>query len=141
MRKISFRIPKLFVRGLGLGAILALSVSNAPALHAQSACDDVSGVWVVDLDLPGSGQNSVTITLEQTECEVAGVIEGRNTTHIEDGKVEGPTAIFTAVAHNQANGQALPIVWNVTVEGDDVSGTLNSPMMGIIEFTGTRAGS
>lgn len=140
MKRTTCGIPRL-VRGLWLGTILALTVLNAPALYAQSECDDLSGAWVVDLDLPGSGQSSVTITLEQNECEVAGIIEGRNKTPIEEGTVEGSTATFTAVAHNQANGEALSIVWIVTVEDDDVSGTLESPMMGIIEFTGTRAGS
>ena len=80
----------------------------------------------------------LTLTLEQTECEVAGLVDGRNKTPIQDGKVEGWTASFTAMARNQGDGQGIGVAWEATVEGNDVSGTLSSPMMGTIEFTGTR---
>jgi len=130
--------PPCLAWSLPLVASLSLAGLYAPAVHAQTACEDVSGIWAVDLNLPGSGQNRVTITLEQTGCEVAGVVEGRNTTPIQDGEVEGWTASFTATARNQTNGQGIGVVWEVTVDGDDVSGTLSSPMMGTIAFTGTR---
>jgi len=129
----------LWALRLGLLASFALIWAVPGALHAQAPCEDVSGIWTVDLDLPGSGQNQVTLTLDQTECTVTGLVEGRNSTPFEDGRVEGSTASFTATAHNQANGQAMAIVWTVTVDEDDLSGTLQSPMMGTIEFTGTRA--
>jgi len=119
--------------------VLTLTASAVPALHAQSACEDVSGTWAVELTLPGSGTNQVMLTLEQAECAVTGLIEGSATTPIEDGTVEGATAIFTAVARNQANGEGIAVAWEATVEGDEIAGTLSSPMMGIIEFSGTRA--
>jgi len=125
-------------RSMKLVAVLALIGCYAPSLHAQSACEDVSGIWAVGLDLPGSGHNTVTLTLEQTECEVTGLVEGRNKTPIEDGTVEGATATFTAVARNQGDGQTIGVVWEVTVVEDEVTGTLRSPMMGTIEFEGTR---
>lgn len=130
--------PPCLAWSLRLVASLSLAGFCAPALHAQTACEDVSGVWAVDLNLPGSGRNRVTLTLEQTGCEVAGVVEGRNKTPIQDGKVEGWTASFTARARNQADGQGIGVAWEVTVDGNDVSGTLSSPMMGTIAFTGTR---
>ena len=90
------------------------------------------------MTLPGSGHNRVTLTLEQTGCEVVGSVEGRSKTPIKNGTVENWTATFTAMARNRGNGQDIGIAWQVTVDGNDVSGTLTSPMMGTIEFTGTR---
>ena len=118
-------------------------VAFGAELRAQSTdCEDVSGVWIVDLDLPGSGQSQVTLTLEQTDCEVTGLVEGHNTTAIENGKVEGSTATFTAKARNQGgSGGELMVAWEATVDGDDIIGTLGSQMMGTFEFTGTRGES
>ncbi|MGI9625776.1 MAG: hypothetical protein ACR2QM_02990, partial [Longimicrobiales bacterium] len=123
---------------LRLLALCAVTGAFAPALHAQASCEDVSGVWAVQLNLPGSGQSEVTLTLDQVECQVTGLIEGHNKTPIQDGTVEGSTATFTAAARNQANGQDMAIVWTVTVDDDAVNGTLESPMMGTFEFTGAR---
>lgn len=110
----------------------------ATGLEAQADCDDVSGEWAVELTLPGSGTNTVTLTLDQVECTVSGVVEGRNRTPFEDGTVEGSTATFTATATNQADGQGIAIVWEATVDGDEIAGSLDSPMMGTIPFSGTR---
>lgn len=123
---------------LRLLAILALAGVPAPALLAQTACEDVSGTWTVELTLPGTGASTVTLTLDQTECAVAGTIEGRNRTPFEDGAVEGSTATFTAMATNQVDGQVLAIEWAATVDGDDIAGTLQSPLFGTIPFTGSR---
>jgi hypothetical protein len=80
----------------------------------------------------------VTLTLDQAECTVAGFVEGQSRTSFEDGSVEGATATFTVVATNQANGEGIAVEWIGTVSGDDITGTLNSPMMGTFEFSGTR---
>ena len=80
----------------------------------------------------------MTLTLEQSGCDVVGSVEGRNKTPIKDGTVENWTETFTAMARNQGNGQDIGIAWQATVDGNDVSGTLNSPIMGTIEFTDTR---
>jgi hypothetical protein len=126
-------------RSLKLLGVLAAAGFYAPALHAQTACEDVSGTWVVELNLPGTGTSQVTVTLEQTECALEGLVEGRNRTEIRDGSVEGSTATFTAMATNEGTGEGIAIVWEATIEGDDIGGTLNSPVTGSIEFTGTRA--
>ena len=123
------------LRGL---AVLAVTAACAPALQAQSSCEDVSGTWAVELTLPGSGTSEVTLTLDQAECTVAGLVEGQSRTSFEDGSVEGGTATFTVMATNQANGEGIAIEWVGTVSGDDITGTLSSPMMGTFEFSGTR---
>ena len=95
MNRTNSTIPH-FARSLRHVALLAFTGAYAPMLHAQTACEDVSGIWAVDLSLPGSGHSRVTLTLEQTDCEITGLVEGRNKTSIKDGKVDGSTATFTA---------------------------------------------
>ena len=108
-------------------ALLAL-VGLPPATLQAQTCDDVSGTWTVDLTLPGTGTSTVT-----------GMVEGRNQTPVTDGTVEGATATFTAMARNEADGSGLAVEWVATVDGDDIAGTLSSPLMGTLEFTGRRA--
>ncbi len=110
----------------------------ATPLQAQADCDDVSGAFSVNLDLPGSGPAEVTVTLEQSVCEVTGTIVGRTTTPIDDGSAEGSTATFTTTVANQAGGPPLEITWEMTVDGDDVLGTFSSAMFGSVEFVGSR---
>ena len=117
-------------------ALLAL-VGLPPATLQAQTCDDVSGTWTVDLTLPGTGTS--TVTLVQDECVVTGMVEGRNQTPVTDGTVEGATATFTAMARNEADGSGLAVEWVATVDGDDIAGTLSSPLMGTLEFTGRRA--
>lgn len=139
MKRSGSPTTQRLARSIGIGAFLALTGVCAPALHAQADCEDVSGIWLVDLILPGGGPTRVTLTLEQTECEITGLVEGQNQTPIEDGRVEGSTATFMVNATNQANGQSIAVAWEGTVEGNEISGTLEAPMMGNIPFTGTRA--
>lgn len=123
---------------LGFGALLALAGSQPPALHAQSECEDVSGTWAVEITLP-TGPNNGTMTLEQTDCVVTGLLEGRYKTPIEDGKVVGWTATFTVQAVNQGSGGTIPMSWEATVEGDVISGTMSNALTGSFDFAGTRA--
>lgn len=136
MKGIIPRILPLPLR-LHMVAVLGFAGLHAPGLSAQG-CEDVSGAWAVEVNLPGTGPSQITLTLEQTECAVTGSIVGQRTTTIEEGIVEGSTATFAVMATNQANGESLTIVWEATVDGDAISGTLNSPMMGSIEFAGER---
>jgi hypothetical protein len=119
--------------------LLGLTALGAPGVQAQAACEDVSGAWAVDLAIPGNAPQQVTVTLEQTECEVTGLVKGNNETPIEDGSVEGWTFTFTTTRPDQA-GQPLAIVWTGTVDGDAVSGTFEVPGLGSVEFSGKRAG-
>jgi hypothetical protein len=121
-----------------LVALLGLAAFAAHDVHGQAACEDVSGAWAVDLTIPGNAPQQVTVTLEQTECEVTGLIKGNNETPIEDGSVDGWTFTFTTIRPDQA-GQPLAIVWTGTVDGDAVSGTFEVPGLGSVEFSGKRA--
>jgi hypothetical protein len=124
---------------LALGALLAFATLSAPDLHAQAECEDVSGEWAVSVNLPDGNSQQVTLTLEQSECEITGLIEGNNQTPIDNGTVEGPTFTFVVNVTNQADGQGIEMTWEGTVDGDDLSGTFSADIMGTFPFTGTRA--
>ncbi len=138
--RVSPSAMRRLARGWRLAALLTLTALYAPGLYAQAECEDISGAWAVELTLPDENTQQVTLTLEQVECELTGLIEGQNQTPIEDGKVDGATFTFMATANNQADGQGIEIAWEGTVEGDAISGTWSAAMIGSLEFTGTRAG-
>lgn len=121
-----------------LGALCILIAATPPLLHAQMDCEDVSGAWAVEMVLPGGGPTEVTVTLEQTTCEVTGFVEGRKKTAIKNGVAEGPTATFVVSAINQGSGGTLEITWTATVEGAAIHGTLAHPLMGVVDFKGKR---
>lgn len=125
--------------GTKIAAVVALAGFHAPALNAQAACEDVAGAWTIDLTLPGAPATTVTLTLEQSECEVTGLVTGQNETPISDGKVEGWTVTFGTAVTNQADGSSISIVWEGTVDGDAIGGTLSAPGLGEVPFTGKRA--
>jgi hypothetical protein len=126
---------------LALGAILGLvlaTVAAPRAVHAQDACEDVSGEWSVEVAFAPPQQ--VTVTLEQSECEITGFVRGNNETAIENGVVEGATFTFDTTVTNEATGESLVISWEGTVEGDDVTGSLTTQMIPVADFMGSRSG-
>lgn len=133
--------PAVSTRHAAVGALLVTLVASAAAaptaVHAQDECEDVSGVWTVDVAFP-QGPQQVTVTLEQTECEITGLVKGNNETQIENGLVEGATFTFDTTVTDGA-GQSLVINWAGTVEGDEVTGSLTTQMMPVADFTGTRS--
>lgn len=134
-----------WVRGTALATALGLGVGLsgplAAPLHAQGYCEDVSGVYDVLVDLPGGGPTQIELDIEQTECEVKGFVGAQTRSPIDNGVVEGSTASFTFEAANQGSGGMLVIRWEVTIDGDDVTGTFSHELFGSIEVVGTRAGS
>jgi hypothetical protein len=139
------RIPSaLLNRPLSVATLLGLAATVSgpltPSLHASAACDDISGVYEVLVDLPGGGPTEIELDLEQSECEVTGFVGARTRTPIQNGSVEGSTASFTFEAQNQGSGGTLVIQWVITIEGDDVTGTFSNELFGDVEVVGSRAG-
>lgn len=124
-------------RRVTMAAAIALVMGGFADAQAQ-ACEDVSGAWSIDLTFPGNPSQTVTVTLEQSDCGVEGTIVGNNETAIEGGTVEGSTFKFTTTVPT-GDGGTLAIAWEGTVDGDAVAGTLTADMLGVIEFTGKRA--
>lgn len=121
-----------------LGAAVALGGFLVQPLSAGIACEDVSGTYEVLVDLPGGGPTNVDLELEQNECELTGYVGLRLRTPIENGVVEESTASFTFAAQNQGSGGTLEIAWEITVDGDDVTGTFSHELFGSREVTGSR---
>ena len=82
---------------------IAITAATAIDLSAQDGCEDVSGVWNVELALP-SGHSAVTLTLEQTECTVTGTVVGRARTEIED-RAPGFPSLLAPAGSLQESGQ------------------------------------
>jgi hypothetical protein len=119
------------------GLVLALAAFSTADVQAQ-ACEDVSGDWAVALTFPGAPPQEVTVTLEQSDCEVTGLIKGNNETPIEDGTVDGWTFSFKTTV-NAEGGQVVVMAWEGTVDGDDLAGNLTADAVGTVSFTGKRA--
>ncbi len=125
-----------------LGVGMTLSGRLSPTLLAATACDDIAGRYEVRVDLPGGGPTDIELDLQQSECEVTGLVIAQNRTPITDGVVEGSTATFNFEAQNQGSGGTLVIQWQITIDGDDVTGTFSHELFGQAEVVGTRvAGS
>jgi len=123
---------------LVLGLCLALNGLLAAPLNAATACEDISGVYQVLVNLPGGGPTEIELDLEQQDCVVTGFVGARTRTRIENGVVEDSTASFTFEAQNQGSGGTLEIQWKITVAGDEVTGTFSHDLFGSIEVTGSR---
>jgi len=127
-------------RSVWFTAVAVLGMTGLLVQPAQAqTCDDLSGVWAVDLELPGTGRSRVMVTLDQDGCSVTGGVEGRNTTSVEDGTVDGSTVTFIASGINEGTGERIAMTWEATVSGDEIEGTLSSDMAGTFPFTGSRA--
>jgi len=135
MIRVTFRkFPTLW-----LGAFLTFAAVSATDLHAQAECEDVSGEWAVDLNLPDGSSQQVTLTIAQSDCEITGLIEGNTQTPFDNGTVEGSVFTFVVSVTNQADGQGIEMTWEGTVDGDELAGAFSADMMGTLPFTGTRA--
>jgi len=71
---------------LGLAAVLA--GFSVPPLHADTACEDLSGVYQVLVDLPGGGPTDIELDLEQEGCDLTGFVGARTRGAIRNGVVE-----------------------------------------------------
>lgn len=132
------RSPGRMAMGIKIAAVLMITALYAPALSAQD-CEDVSGDWDVTISLPDATTQEVLLSLEQDGCDLTGMITGANETAIEGGKAEGATFTFNISVNNQADGQQLEFTWEGTRDGDSISGTWGSEMVGALTFTGSKA--
>lgn len=99
---------------------------------------NVSGKWSLTLDF--QGQNfPVTLELEQAGENVTGNLESVfGGGEISGGKVRGNK--ISAAAGIEFQGQSLELNLSGTVDGDSMSGTVNTPMIPVpIEFKGERS--
>lgn len=110
----------------------------AAPLAATTACEDVSGVYDVIVDVPGGGPTEIELDLSQEECNVTGFVTAQTKTAIQNGVVDESTASFTFLATNDGTGDSLEIAWVITVAGDMVTGTFSHDLFGSLAVTGNR---
>lgn len=104
---------------------------------AEAATVDVSGDWDLTIDFQGQSI-PVSLTLEQADGKVSGKLESMlGLGNIENGKVSGNN--FSAIATTEMQGQTLELSINGTVENNEMSGSLNAPMIPMpLDFSGKR---
>lgn len=97
---------------------------------------DISGRWTISVDAGGQ-MIDLVVEFKQTGTDFIGTMAsqvGEGT--IEKGKVAGGKLTSTLVADVQ--GQPTTIKMEGTVNGDKMSGTLDVPGFGILQFSGAR---
>ncbi len=104
---------------------------------ADEPAVDVAGNWTLSLNFMGSDVD-VKMSLEQDGTSVSGSL----TTMLGEGKIEGGRIDGNAVLANavtEIQGQAVEFVINGTVDGNNLTGTIESSMIpDSIEFSGSR---
>ena len=95
----------------------------------------VAGVYECVTKSPMGDQTS-TLTLEVDGDTVTGTNVGaQGSLDIEDGKADGNSASWTM---NMTVPMPMKLEANVTVDGDDLSGTIKAGAFGEMAMTGTR---
>ena len=97
---------------------------------------DVDGTYDVTINSPMGNQNA-KITLAANGESLTGTIAGQQgSLDIQDGKVDGDTLSWSAQMT-----QPMPMKLNFTasVNGDEISGSVQLGAFGSASFSGTRA--
>ena len=111
----------------GLVAVLAVVVA------AQT---DVTGTWTILVNTD-QGANEATLTLKQDGEQVTGTLEGDQGGFELEGKIMGNELEF--LAEFDAGGQFIEITMTGTVEGDEMTGSLDFGGYGGGDWTAKRA--
>lgn len=116
--------------------LLTLVLSLTAFGSTTSTAADVSGKWTFAVDT-GGGIIYVSVDLKQTGDTFTGTSSsdmGGGT--IDGGKVTDKS--FTATMHATVQGSVVDFTMSGTVDGDKMSGSLNSSQMGSFPFTATK---
>lgn len=97
---------------------------------------DVDGVWETVTDTP-MGQQKGTATLKADGDTLTGTLSGaQGTVELQDGKVDG-----NSVSWKLDITQPMPLTleFSATVDGDEMSGSVQLGAFGTASFKGTRS--
>lgn len=102
---------------------------------APTPADSLTGAYKVTIDIPGS-PSAATLNLTQLGTTLGGtMVTDGGTAAIRDGKVSGNSFTFaTSVTYG---GSSLDITVQGTVRGNQVSGSIGSPI-GDVPYAGTK---
>ena len=104
-------------------AALSKAPKAAPTAPAAAAAANVSGQWEVRIEYLASASTH-TLHLEQTGGRIAGSHQGDFVSRDLTGTIEG-RAVQMASSYTERHGDALSFRFTGTVEGDQMSGTLD----------------
>ena len=111
---------------LGFLALVAVPVSG----------QDVTGTWVLSVDLGAGGAGDATFVFEQEGTAITGTYSGAFGTGVEvSGTVEDGEIMFTFQAD-----QVGEITYNGTIEGDSMTGTVIYGDLADGTFEGSKSG-
>jgi imidazolonepropionase-like amidohydrolase len=105
-----------------------------------------SGTWALTVNLGGSGNErqefSVTLNLQQQGERLSGTLQGQlGSGQLANGNVSGPDVSFTVpVTLPAPASQTTDAIFNGTLSGNQMTGTVQIVGRGPGTFTGTRAG-
>ena len=110
---------------LGFLALVAVPLSG----------QDITGTWILSVDLGPAGGGDATFVLEQEGTAITGTYSGALGDGIEvSGTVEEGTVSWTF------GSQAGEIIYNGTVEGTTMTGTCIYGQLGDGTFEGSKSG-
>ena len=114
---------------------LSLAVGFLALIALPLSGQDVSGTWILSVDLGPGGGGDVTIVLEQEGTTLTGTYSGTLGDGIElSGTIEGAEVRFTF------ESQAGEIIYIGTVEGDTMEGECIYGQLGDGFFEGSKTG-
>ena len=97
----------------------------------------VAGTYKLTINTPG-GTRTPTLTLKEEGGSLSGTFAGQwGATEFGGGKADGNSVKFDVSISPM--GQEIALSFDGTIEGDSISGSVNTPR-GASEFTGTREG-
>ncbi len=95
----------------------------------------VDGTYKITANTP-QGQQTATLTLKEDSGALSGTIDGPyGKVDISGGTVDGGNASWEMTIN--AQGQDVKFTCAATVDGDSISGKVNTPM-GTADFTGQK---
>ena len=109
------------------GATLLIVVSGATA-------QDMSGTWVLSVDLGATGAGEATFVLEQNGDEITGTYTGALGEQDVTGTIDGSAVVLTF------DSEAGKITYTGTVDGDGFEGTCEYGQLGSGSFEGSKTG-
>jgi hypothetical protein len=116
--------------------VVALLFSTV-GLPAQDKPADVNGAWAFQIEIPGGGTGTPTVTFKQDGEKITGVYASQVLGEQQlTGTVKGNAITFNFQATMEGN--TLKVVYTGTVDKDTMKGTVNFGDMGEGTFTAKK---
>ena len=115
---------------------VSLDAPKADTTATSGPAANIGGKWTMTVDAGGQ-MIDLAIDIKQTGAEFIGTMaSGVGNGTFEKGKVNGSSV--SAMLQADVQGQPTSITVNGKVEGDQMTGTLDVPGIGVVAFTAVR---